>query len=360
MKILVSTDMLPLLCVFLSMIEFSISSRITLSKFLHSSSIQYNVASAIEAICEASIEIQSLIRFPPSFHAPISSSTNTNASGEEQKPLDLVSDSIIAKALQKCPSVAVYASEELDEAMILRSQDGTIAVLCDPLDGSSNVDCNIPTGTIFTIVTMGADCECVALTDLLINRKHISSSSSSSLGIGASVLAAGYILYSSSTELVLNPSKGCGVQGFTLDPFNNEFVLTRTSIKCPLRGPYYSLNEGKSDDWPPGLSDYIADIKAGRGSWGRRYGIRYVCSLVADIHRTLLYGGWAGNPRAHLRLLFESVAMATLLKEAEGKATEGTMDILDVVPTKLHDRLPLFAGSRDDVLEIMARGDCAQ
>ena len=358
MKRFVSTDMLALLCMFLSMIELSISSRTTLSKFLRSSSsIQYNVVSAIEAICEASIEIQSLIRFPPSFHSPISTSTNTNASGEEQKPLDLLSDSIIAKALQKCPSVGVYASEELDEAVIFRSEDGSIAVLCDPLDGSSNIDCNMPTGTIFTLVTLGADCECVALTDLLVNRKHISSSS---LGIGASVLAAGYILYSSSTELVLNPSKGCGVQGFTLDPFNNEFVLTRTSIKCPLRGPYYSLNEGKSDDWPPGLSDYISDIKAGRGSWGKRYGIRYVCSLVADIHRTLLYGGWAGNPRAHLRLLFESVAMATLLKEAEGKATEGTMDILDVVPTKLHDRLPLFAGSRDDILEIMARGDCAQ
>lgn len=187
-----------------------------------------------------------------------------------------------------------------------------------------------------------------------------SSSESSSLGIGASVLAAGYVLYSGSTELVLNLRRGGGVQGFTLDPSTNEFILTRPEIKCPPRGPFYSLNEGKSDDWPPGLVNYISDIKAGKGTWGRRYGIRYVCSLVADIHRTLLYGGWAGNPRAHLRLLYESVAMATLLKESGGKATDGKINILDVVPIELHHRLPLFAGSSEDVEEIMSRGDCAQ
>ena len=121
-----------------------------------------------------------------------------------------------------------------------------------------------------------------------------------------------------------------------------------------------SLNEGRSADWPDGLRRYIDDIKNGKSIWGKRYSSRYVCSLVADFHRTLLYGGWAGNPRSHLRLLYEGLPLAMLVEEAGGKGTDGIQRLLDISLQQLHQRTPVFLGSKDDIIELLTYGDVQQ
>ena len=237
----------------------------------------------------------------------------------------------------------IYAltSEEEDDALYL-DLNGRYMISYDPLDGSSNIDCAIPTGTIFgvyDVLTPGYE-------------------AGSLLRAGNSIVAAGYCLYSSSLELVISVGEGC--QGFTRNPSDGEYYLTRPNIICPNRGPFYSLNEARYPDWPQGLQNYINAIKSGRGSWGKKYSSRYVCSLVADFHRTLLYGGWAGNPRRHLRLLYEAAPLAFLAEQASGKAYDGKVRILDIVPTKLHERVCVFMGSAEDIEELVSYGDVQQ
>ena len=185
---------------------------------------------------------------------------------------------------------------------------------------------------------------------------------------GSDLVGAGYVMYSSSTELVFAAASsgggggGSGVHGFTLDPSSKQYLLTRQNIRVPTRGPFYSLNEGKSNDWPPALKSYIEDMKRGTGQVaGNKMSSRYVCSLVADVHRTMLYGGWCGNPRSHLRYLFEAAPLAFLFEKAGGAASDGVSDLLDLEPNKgLHHRLPVFLGSRGDIDELRRYGDVRQ
>ena len=170
------------------------------------------------------------------------------------------------------------------------------------------------------------------------------------------------------------------MNGFTLDPKSKSFVITRKDVICPSRGPYYSLNEGiftsltllylsrcplthlllpkwmcfigRSADWPEGLQNYIQTIKNGKGTWGKRYSSRYICSLVADFHRTLLYGGWAGNPRSHLRLLYEAAPLGMIAMEAKGKGSDGIENLIDLLPSQLHHKTPVFLGSLEDIEEL--------
>ena len=187
-------------------------------------------------------------------------------------------------------------------------------------------------------------------------------------------MAAGYAVYSSSIEFVisLGISGSQGAAGFTLDPSlvktGNQhsssadecFVLSRPDLTCPQRGSYYSLNDGREPDWPQGLQRWIYDAKRGKTPSKTIYSARYICSLCADIHRTFIKGGWAGNPRPHLRLLYEAAPLAHVAQACGGKGSDGVMNILDIIPEGLHSRTCVFIGSSNDIKELEEYGDIQQ
>lgn len=265
---------------------------------------------------------------------------------DKQKKLDVVANNIMNNLLLGSGVVAVTASEE-DDAPVLSGVAGArYVVVFDPLDGSRNIEVSIPTGTIFGVYqlpeghSMSADGMAEALQP------------------GSKLVAAGYGLYSSATMMVI--SVGKGTHGFTLDSGIGEFVLTHPDMQVPKRGQIYSLNDARYFDWPKGLQDYIDTIRQGKGQNPVKYSSRYVCSLVADLHRTLLYGGWAANPRSHLRLVYEGNPLAFVTEQAGGKASDGKRRVMDIAPEKLHQRLPLFMGSTDDIEELESYGDVQQ
>jgi len=265
---------------------------------------------------------------------------------DPQKMLDVIANDVMKESLSASGVVCVMASEEDEEPVNVpgASPEGLVAVL-DPLDGSRNIEVSIPTGTIFGAYrSSGAHARFAAAADVLQPGTHL--------------LAAGYILYSSACILVI--SFGSGVHGFTLDPDSKEFVLTNPSMKLPPRGQVYSLNDARYNDWPAGLQRYINDVRSGSGESAKQYSSRYVCSLVADFHRTLVYGGWAGNPREHLRLVYEANPLAFLAEQAGGKGSNGISRILDIQPARLHQRVPLFLGSRLDIEELESYGNVQQ
>jgi len=271
-----------------------------------------------------------------------------NASGDEQKELDLVANALIMEALASHPSCALAASEEEDTAVELNTEYAspssseaageTFSVVFDPLDGSRNIECNIPTGTIFGI--------------------YPSEGSGGVMRRGTDLVAAGYVLYSSSCLLVLTVGKG--THGFTLDRSTGDFVLTHPNMEIPSRGQIYSVNDARYFDWPKGLQSYIDCIRKGEGQNPKQYSARYVCSLVADVHRTLLYGGVAMNPRSHLRLLYEANPMAFIVEQAGGKGTDGKRPLRSIEPEKLHQKLPVFLGSGEDIDELLSYEDVQQ
>ncbi|CAN0398985.1 unnamed protein product [Ectocarpus sp. 12 AP-2014] len=174
---------------------------------------------------------------------------------------------------------------------------------------------------------------------------------------GGSLVAAGYCMYSSSTILVF--TMGDGVNGFTLDPQIGEFVMTHPNIQVPKRGKIYSFNEANSPAWPENLRTYVNDLKNGDGESGEKYSSRYIGSMVGDVHRTLLYGGIFGypgdmnNPNGKLRLLYEGAPMAFICEQAGGMATTGTQRVMDINPEKVHQRVPTYLGSAEDVTELI-------
>jgi len=266
----------------------------------------------------------------------------TNVQGEEQKKLDVLSNDIMVNALRASGKTAVLVSEELDEAIIVSDrQKGKYCVVFDPLDGSSNIDAGVNIGTIFGIYHIRPDSP-GTIEDVLRP--------------GSEMVAAGYTMYGSSANLVL--STGSGVNGYTLDASLGEFILTHPNIKIPPRGKIYSLNEGNSMYFYPPVTAYLKSIKYPSPPKSP-YSARYIGSMVADVHRTLLYGGIFGYPddkkskKGKLRLLYEAFPMAFLIEQAGGIATTGTKRILDIVPTGIHERCPVFLGSRDDVLDLM-------
>ena len=318
------------------------SHQLTLAEYLNDRSIvKDSIQDIIIIFAECSVQIASHLAVAAiAGNSGSAATTSNNPSGEVQKKMDVIANELIKTTLLNCSSVAAIASEEEED--IIRSPASASAALFvafDPLDGSSNIDCASPTGTIFGIyeVPPGQAYLCQA---------------------EGNMVGAGYILYSSSTEFVLRI--GSSTSGFTLQPSTGSFILTRRDIRIPATGSFYSLNDGRSADWPLGLFTYIEDIKNGRGRQRVRYSSRYVCSLVADVHRTLLYGGWAGNPRNHLRLLFEAAPLAYLLEGAGGKGTDGLVNLSSISPSDLHMRLPVFLGSPEDINELMSYGDVQQ
>ena len=271
----------------------------------------------------------------------------TNVQGEEVQKLDAFSNEVLLNVLQRSGHCGVIASEELDEA-ILENNHGKYVALFDPLDGSSNIDTNVGIGTIFAILRRS-------------DPKLSPPALADALRPGREIVAAGYVLYGPSTLFVL--STGHGAHGFTLDPAIGEFFLSQPDIKCPARGSCYSVNEGNYSRWTPEIQSWARWIKgesrADKAPAGDDlkvpYGHRYVGSLVADAHRTLLKGGIFAYPadskskNGKLRLLYEANPMAFLFEQAGGGATNGKDRILDIMPTELHQRTPLVIGSKDDV-----------
>jgi len=262
--------------------------------------------------------------------------------GEEQKKLDVLSNDIMVNALRASGKTAVLVSEELEDAIIIEEKNrGTYCVVFDPLDGSSNIDAGVNIGTIFGIYKV---------------RPGSRGTLEDVLRPGHEMVAAGYTMYGSSANLVL--STGSGVNGYTLDASLGEFILTHPDIKIPPRGKIYSFNEGNSMYFHPPVVAYLKSIKYPAAP-KNPYSARYIGSMVADVHRTLLYGGIFGYPddkkskNGKLRLLYEAFPMAFLTEQAGGIATTGTKRILDIVPTGIHDRCPVFLGSKEDVQDLV-------
>lgn len=269
-----------------------------------------------------------------------------NVQGEHVRKLDVYANDVIIKALDHCGYLAIMASEENEEPIEIPDQfnAGKYVMAFDPLDGSSNIDANVNIGTIFSIHRKISHGERGDRTDLLQP--------------GHRQVAAGYIVYGPSTMFIY--STGNGVHGFTLDPSVGEFLLSHPNIQMPETGRYYSCNEGNAIYWNEPTRKYVEHLKGTENRHGKPYSTRYIGSLVADFHRTLLYGGIflypadfkdPKKPKGKLRLLYEAAPLAFLAEQAGGRATTGTERILDIVPAGLHDRVPLIIGSSADVLE---------
>jgi fructose-1,6-bisphosphatase I len=262
----------------------------------------------------------------------------TNVQGETVQKLDVIANETILSALRRRGHCAAVASEELEDPVFFPTATGNYLVVTDPLDGSSNIDVDISIGTIFGI--------------LRFDRAKGAPTTESFLKKGSELLAAGYVIYGSSTVLVF--TTGRGVHGFTWDPSVGEFFLSHENIRCPDRGPYYSINEGYSGRWNEGVKRWASYLKETSPD-GRPYSHRYVGSLVADAHRTLLRGGIFAypadikTPNGKLRLLYEANPFALIFEAAGGSATTGRERILDIQPKSLHQRVPLILGSTSDV-----------
>ncbi len=270
----------------------------------------------------------------------------TNISGDEVQKLDIYANKVFINALNYIGKVCIMASEEDDEFIAIPKEypKGEYVVMFDPLDGSSNIDVNVSIGTIFGIYKRVSGGEDGILDDCLQP--------------GHKLFGAGYIIYSSSVNLVY--TTGNGVNGFSLDPSVGEFVLSQPNIKMPARGKIYSANEGNWPYWKPGTREYIDYLKSEKNKNKKPYSSRYIGSLVADFHRNLLKGGIflypedtndPKKPTGKLRLLYEANPLAFVAEQAGGYASTGYERILDIKPTGLHQRVPLIIGSKDDVLE---------
>ena len=269
-----------------------------------------------------------------------------NVQGEKVQKLDVYAHETIMSVLGSTGQLAVVASEE-DEGIVPMPDGapiGKYVVNFDPLDGSSNIDANVNIGTIFSILPR------------LSRKGH--GTLEDCLQAGRRQLCAGYVLYGSSTMLVY--TTGDGVHGFTYEPSIGEFLLSHNHILTPQRGHIYSVNEGNYAQWPDGMKRYVDWLKVEDKETERPYSGRYVGSLVADFHRNLLYGGiymYPGdgkNPNGKLRLLYEGAPLAFVAEQAGGAASDGTRRIMDIAPSSLHQRTPLFIGSPDCVKDCEA------
>ncbi len=271
-------------------------------------------------------------------------SGKTNIQGEDVQKLDVFANQTIKRRMEQCGYICVMASEEEEGIIpVLDGYEGKYTVAFDPLDGSSNIDVNVSIGTIFSVHRRISSGKQGTAEDLLQK--------------GSRQVAAGYIIYGSSTVMVY--TTGDGVHGFTLDPSVGEFFLSHPDIKIPQESQYYSVNEAYTNYWFDATRNYIDYLKEIDPDSGRPFSLRYIGSLVADFHRNLIKGGIflyardkksTDKPEGKLRLLYEAAPLAMVVEQAGGRAiTDDGRRILDIEPTSLHQRVPLIIGSKEDV-----------
>ncbi len=267
-----------------------------------------------------------------------------NVQGEQVMKLDAFANEMLVRMNAHTGRLCVMASEEVPGIIPipLEYHCGRYVLIFDPLDGSANIDVNASIGTIFSIHRKVSTGQRGTLEDCLQP--------------GYKQAAAGYIIYGSSTMMVY--TSGQGVHGFTLDPSVGEFLLSHPNVQIPPRGKYYSTNEGNYHYWSEGVRRYVDSLKTPDKTTGRPYSGRYIGTLVADFHRNLLAGGIfmypadtkdPKKPHGKLRLLYEAAPLAFIVEQAGGRASDGTQDIMQIQPEALHQRVPLFIGSREDV-----------
>ncbi|MEK9135797.1 MAG: class 1 fructose-bisphosphatase, partial [Bacteroidota bacterium] len=271
----------------------------------------------------------------------LNSTDERNIQGEIVQQLDVIANETLVRCLGYRGNVGIMVSEEDSDPHVLQEtgERGKYIVLFDPLDGSSNIDVNVSIGTIFSILHRNPDVHRNAVMD------HI-------LQPGIEQVAAGYVVYGSSTVMVY--TSGDGVHTFTLDPAIGAYVLTQENLRMPVKGKTYSINEAYSPLFPDGVRRYLEWTKS------EGYSLRYVGSLVADFHRTLIRGGvflyppTEKEPSGKLRLLYEANPIAFLAEQAGGQATDGRQRILEKLPQSLHERTPLIVGSKDEVDRVLS------
>jgi fructose-1,6-bisphosphatase I len=269
----------------------------------------------------------------------LGSAGQTNIQGETQQKLDVYANEALIHCLGLRDSVAILVSEENENPVTFdrASEGGEYVIIFDPLDGSSNIDVNVNVGTIFSIFR----CPSASVADC-----H-----GSILQCGRKQVAAGYVVYGPSTIFVY--TTGHGVFGFTLDPAIGAYVLSHENIRIPESGSIYSVNEANVDEFPESYRIYLKQLR--EKGLGRKYSSRYIGSLVADFHRTLLKGGvflyppTSGYPHGKLRLLYEANPLAFIAEQAGGMAIDGQRCVLDIEPHDIHERTPLILGGKEEV-----------
>ena len=306
------------------------------------STLDAPLSELLRTLAQACVQIAAKLRTAGLSTDVLGAAGDINIQGEQQQKLDVLANNILTDALRPLASVAAIVSEEDDEPIVLSESDtAKYLVIFDPLDGSSNIDVNGPTGTIVSIM----------------ERRPGAPAKTASLQRGSQQVAAMYVLYGPSTVLVY--TTGDGAHGYTLDPASGEFLLSGASMQMPESGPYYSTNESNLSEYPAPFQKAVEGFRTGSLT-GTKLGARYIGALVADFHRTLLKGGiylypsTKKTPSGKLRLLYEANPLALIAREAGGAATNGATDILNIDPEIPHQRVPLVIGSRSAVEAVRA------
>jgi len=322
---------------------------------------------AIDTSCKAITSLVKRSQLPSS--ETLGLEGEVNIQGEDQKKLDVITNDILKRALRFTGKLGVLASEEEDEPVALEGgaaddkltgtwenkdliveETGKYVAVFDPLDGSSNVDAGIPTGTIIGIYDHDENC-------LVDGEVPDDNCLANTLQPGTKLVAAAYCLYSSSTFLVV--TLGNGVYMFTLDEEIGEFVLSQPNVKIPDDSSIISFNEANIEKWDEPMKKTVKAWREGTGASGKRYSSRYIGSMVGDVHRTLLYGGVFGYPAdtknktGKLRLLYEGAPMSFIMEQAGGLSTTGTERVMEITPEFVHQRVPIVMGSKNCVQEVV-------
>jgi fructose-1,6-bisphosphatase I len=296
----------------------------------------------IEAIKKSSIQIEEKVRRSAldGFQGNITTDT-TNSSGDIQKKLDIITNEIMIDNLTKTKCCSILLSEENEDAIIVDEEfRGKHMVAFDPLDGSSNIDCNVCIGTIFSVYKEEAE-----------EKKE-----KSILRNGSNIICAGYVIYGPATELVITKEGTKGVQKFTLDTNKKEYVYTGEIDISTKTKKIYSINESNCENWYQDMKEYVSLYK----TKDTKYTQRYIGSMVADVHRTLLYGGMfcypadTKNTKGKLRVIYECFPMSKIMEKAGGAAIIGDFSrnrILDINPTEIHQRTPVLMGNKEEIIK---------
>lgn len=320
-------------------------SNVNFSQFLQQQPIHLtqNLSQLLETIASTCQNIDFVLK-KGALAGVLGSAENENVQGETQKKLDVISNDMLVEALQQHPTVAALASEELED-MTPAQTSGEYLVLFDPLDGSSNIDINMCVGTIFSILKL----------------QDQSATTESFFQNGRTQVAAGYVLYGPSTMLVL--TTGQGVNMFTLDPESKQFILTHTNVTIPAETQEFAINASNQRHWEAPVQQYISELLAGKtGVRAKDFNMRWVACMVGDVHRILTRGGVFLYPydlkdpkkAGRLRLMYEANPMSFLVEQAGGKSSTGRIDIMDVKPDNLHQRIPVILGSKAEVERIVS------